>query len=56
VVSQKNGTYVLAVGPKFEELGHNTLSDDSTFNGSPALSQGQLFLRSNKSLYCIGKK
>jgi outer membrane protein assembly factor BamB len=55
VVSQKNGTYVLAAGPKFEQLAHNTLTDDSTFNGSPAISQGQLFLRSDKRLYCIGK-
>jgi outer membrane protein assembly factor BamB len=56
VVSKKDGTFVLAVGPKFEQLAHNTLSDDSTFNGSPAVSQGQLFLRSDKRLYCIGKK
>jgi hypothetical protein len=32
------------------------LSDASAFNGSPAMSQGQLFLRSDKCLYCIGKK
>ncbi|HEV3257830.1 MAG TPA: PQQ-binding-like beta-propeller repeat protein [Gemmataceae bacterium] len=56
VVSQKDGAFVLAVGPKFEQLAHNTLSDDSTFNGSPAVSQGHLFLRSDKCLYCIGKK
>jgi outer membrane protein assembly factor BamB len=56
VVTKKSGTYVLAAGPKFEELAHNTLSDDSIFNASPAVSQGQLFLRSDKALYCIGKK
>src|SRR5262249_36926269 len=56
VVTQKGGTYVLASGPKFEELAHNTLPDDSTFNGSPAVSEGQLFLRSDKRLYCVGKK
>jgi hypothetical protein len=56
VVSQRKGTFVLAVGPRFEQLAHNTLSDDSTFNGSPAVSQGQLFLRSDRCLYCIGKK
>ena len=55
-VSQNGGTFVLAVGPKFKQLAHNTLDDDSTFNGSPAVSQGQLFLRSDKRLYCIGKK
>jgi outer membrane protein assembly factor BamB len=56
VPTQRNGTFVLALGPKFEQLAHNTLADDSTFNGSPTVSQGQLFLRSDKRLYCIGKK
>jgi len=56
VVTKKSGTFVLAAGPKFEVLAHNTLSDDSTFNASMAVSQGQLFLRSDKGLYCIGKK
>ena len=56
VVSQKGGTYVLALGPKFEQLALNTLGDASTFNASPAISQGQIFLRSDKALYCIGKK
>src|SRR5262249_31951754 len=54
VVTKKDGTYVLAAGPKFERVAHNTLSDDSTFNGSPAVSQEQLLLRSDKRLYCIG--
>jgi outer membrane protein assembly factor BamB len=56
VVSQNDGTFVLAAGPKFEQLAHNKLSDNSTFNGSPAVSRGQLFLRSDRRLYCIGKK
>lgn len=56
VMSQKNGTFVLALGPKFEQLAQNKFTDDSTFNGSPAVSQGQIFLRSDKRLYCIGKK
>jgi len=56
VVSKHGGTFVLAAGPKFEKLALNKLTDDNTFNGSPAVSQGQLFLRSDKRLYCIGKK
>jgi outer membrane protein assembly factor BamB len=56
-VSREKGTFVLATGPKFEVLGHNTFkSDKSIFNGSLAVSDGQLFLRSDKCLYCIGKK
>ncbi len=44
-VTKRGGTFVLAASPKFEQLAHNNLSDDSTFNASPAISQGQLFLR-----------
>jgi outer membrane protein assembly factor BamB len=55
-VTRKGGTFVLATGPKFEQLANNNLGDDSTFNGGPAISKGQLFLRSDKCLYCIGKK
>lgn len=56
-VSRERGTYVLPAGPKFELLAHNTIEDDqSVFNGSPAMSGGRLFLRSDKYLYCIGRR
>jgi len=51
-VSRTNGTYVVAASPKFEQLAHNTL-DNSVFNASPAVSNSQLFLRSDRFLYCI---
>lgn len=58
LVSCSNGSYVLDASPEFKMLAHNDLSkiDDSIFNASPAVSNGQLLLRSNKYLYCIGKK
>lgn len=53
-VSRRSGAYVLAAKPEFEQLAHNEFeSDDSDFNASPAISDGQLFLRSNRCLYCI---
>jgi outer membrane protein assembly factor BamB len=56
-VSRNNGVYVLPAEPNFEVLAHNSFATDkSIFNGSPAVSNGQLFLRSDKCLYCIGKK
>jgi outer membrane protein assembly factor BamB len=56
-VSRTKGTFVLPARPKFEVLAHNTFdSDKSVFNGSPAVSKGQLLIRSDKYLYCIGKK
>jgi outer membrane protein assembly factor BamB len=45
--------YVLAA-KDLEVLAENDLGDRSGINASPALSQGQLFIRSNQALYCIG--
>ena len=56
-VSQNNGTFVVAAAPKFELLSHNVMEDDpSRTNASPAVSNGQLLLRSDRYLYCIGGK
>jgi hypothetical protein len=53
-VSRTDGTYVVAAGPKFAQLAHNTLAPDtSVCNGSPAVSDSELFLRSDRYLYCI---
>jgi outer membrane protein assembly factor BamB len=50
------GTLVLAARPKYELLAQNRFSgDDSDFNATPAIVDGQLFLRSNRYLYCVGK-
>jgi hypothetical protein len=55
IVSQNDGTYVVAAKPEFELLAHNRL-DDSRANASPAVSDGQIFLRNDRFLYCIGKR
>jgi hypothetical protein len=48
---------VVAAQPKFELLAHNVFADDkSRTNASLAVSDGQLFLRNDEYLYCIGKK
>jgi outer membrane protein assembly factor BamB len=55
-VSQHNGTYVVAAKPTFELVAHNFFADDdSRTNASPAVSDGQIFLRTDRNLYCIGK-
>jgi hypothetical protein len=47
---------VAANQKKFELVSQNVIEgDDSPFNGTPAISDNQLFLRSNKFLYCISK-
>lgn len=56
-VSREAGTFVLALEPQFKQLAHNVMRDDrSIFNASPAVSNGQLLLRSDRALYCIGKE
>jgi hypothetical protein len=55
-VTRANGTFVLAAKPEFEQLANNVLDPDrSTCNASPAVAGGQLLLRSNQALYCIGE-
>lgn len=44
---------VVQEGPKFSILGRSQLP--GLFRASPALSQGRIFLRSSRTLYCIGK-
>ena len=56
IVTRHGGTYVLAAQPQFKQLAHNRLTDDSTFNASPIVSRGQLFLRSDRFLYCIDSR
>jgi outer membrane protein assembly factor BamB len=57
IVSQHEGTYVVAAQPKFELLAHNKFADDdSRTNASPAVNSGQLLMRTDKQLYCIGQK
>lgn len=55
IVTRRGGTYVVPASPEFKQLAHNELDDHSTFNASPAISNGQLILRSDRYLYCIGK-
>ncbi len=55
-VTRRGGTFVVAAGPEFKQLAHNTLDDRSTFNASPAVSGRCLLLRSDRFLYCIGKR
>jgi outer membrane protein assembly factor BamB len=46
-------TYVIKPGTKFEEIGRNPLGEECY--ASPAVSQGQLFIRTLNHLWCIGK-
>jgi hypothetical protein len=45
--------HVVKAAPKFELVARNELGEKTY--ASPALSGGQMFLRSFKNLYCIGQ-
>ena len=53
-VSRRNGTFVIEAKPGFKLVAQNKIAgDDSDFNATPALAGRQLFLRSNRNLYCL---
>ena len=54
-LTREGRMFVLAARPEFELLATNELNDNSTFNGSPAVSGNQLLVRSDRYLYCIGE-
>lgn len=53
VPNQSGDVFVLKAGPEFEVLATNSVNEPT--NASLAAADGQLFLRSGKALWCIGK-
>jgi outer membrane protein assembly factor BamB len=46
--------FVLAAKPNFQRLAENSIDDEML--ASPAIVDGQIYLRGKKGLYCIGEK
>ncbi|QDT95773.1 outer membrane protein assembly factor BamB family protein [Gimesia aquarii] len=56
-VSRSGETYVIKAGDKLEQLSVNRLTDENEdFSATPAISDGQIFIRSDKHLYCVGNE
>ena len=51
-MSDKGVTTVVRPGPKLDIVATNKLGEDCY--SSPAISQGQIFIRAEKHLFCIG--
>jgi outer membrane protein assembly factor BamB len=51
----RGGTvHVFKAGPKFESIGQNRFADDEgPFNATPAVAGNEMYIRSDKFLYCI---
>ena len=54
ITNEDGLTSVVQAGPTFEVLAENDF-DDYTLS-SPAISEGQIFIRTTKFLYCIGAR
>ena len=52
-LSDKGVMTIVRPGPKFEVVARNDIDED--MRASPAISEGQMFLRGVNNLYCIGK-
>ena len=53
-LNRRGTTYVVKVGPRFELVAQNDLSDGTRFDASPAALGDKLLIRSQTTLYCIG--
>ena len=53
LVADNGDTTVIAAAPEFKVLAKNPLGTEKV-QASPAISQGQFFLRSEKALFCFG--
>src|SRR5436189_79033 len=54
ITNEDGVTVVVKAGPAFQVLAENDF-DDYTLS-SPAISDGQIFIRTATHLYCIGKR
>ncbi len=53
--SKRSGdTFVIKLGKEFEQVAANRFeTDKGDFSASPAISDGELFIRSSRNLYCV---
>ena len=49
--------YVFSLDGEFKQIAANKFgSDEADFSATPAISDGEIFVRSSKKLYCVGEK
>ncbi|HSE38051.1 MAG TPA: PQQ-binding-like beta-propeller repeat protein [Blastocatellia bacterium] len=53
LTSEDGDTFVIKAGPKHEVLATNSIAEP--VYASPAISDGMIFIRGEKNLYCIGR-
>ena len=56
-ITRSGEMYVFEAGKEFKQLAVNKLTSEAEeFSATPAVSDGELFIRSNKHLYCVSSK
>jgi hypothetical protein len=55
-VRRDGATYVFKLGREFEQLAVNKFPGEADYSASPAIADGQMFIRSSKKLYCVAKE
>ena len=56
-ILMRNGeTLVFAASPQYELLKVNSLDNGESTNSSLVISNGDIFIRTHKHLWCIGEK
>ncbi len=48
--------YVIELGREYKQLAVNKFDGEADYSASPAIADGQIFIRSSKKLYCIAKE
>ncbi len=54
-VSRSGVAYVYTPGPDYKLLSQNQFTGGGDFSATPAVSDGQIFIRSSKYLYCVAQ-
>ncbi len=56
-INRSGAATVIELGDEFKQLATNKFEKDSSdYHGTPAISNNQLFIRSNKYLYCVAEE
>lgn len=53
-VTRNGDCYIIELSDQFNQVDVQSMSDGGEFTSTPAISNGQLLIRSTKALYCIG--
>ncbi len=55
--SRNGDVFVIELGEEMKQVGTNSFaSDKSDYSATPAISDGEIFIRSGNAVYCVAAK